>query len=78
MTELRQTIMCPCCEGEGWVPLAPITAPRQRSIECPVCDRRGFLVIDHEATQAQGPKPKPRRKRTEIGARVKPRRKARR
>lgn len=38
-TKCRQTITCPNCEGKGWTPG-----------ECPICDARGFLIIDSEAT----------------------------
>lgn len=45
MDELEQRITCPCCDGIGWS-----YCRYGRSTECPVCECRGFLIIDSEKT----------------------------
>lgn len=44
MDDFEQRITCPCCDGSGW------TCSRSGTSECPVCDCRGFLIIDNEKT----------------------------
>lgn len=59
--EMKQTIACPNCEGVGWLTLRPPTAPRQRFLECPMCIRKGYLIIDECATAALPDRPRPHR-----------------
>lgn len=51
----EQKIICPNCEGYGWRQVGT-----RGGYECGVCDGRGSLVIDHEATQRLRKKTMPR------------------
>lgn len=48
-----QIITCPSCEGTGWIGRPGWIG----STACPVCDKRGSLVVDHDKTMALPEKP---------------------
>lgn len=52
---LEQVIRCPNCKA-GW--RRQVGRPNDWR-ECPVCETRGFLVIDGNKTMARKPLPKP-------------------
>jgi len=60
MTDLQQVITCPNCNGGGWLWVHKTL----RYSECPVCEARGFLVIDAEKTLARSIQPKPKMARS--------------
>lgn len=53
--KLEQIIICPNCEGHGWRSVGD-----RSYYDCPVCERRGRLVIDGDKTLALAPKPMPK------------------
>ena len=43
-----ERIVCPNCKGDGYV--FESMSDDASLIDCPVCDRRGILIIDHVRT----------------------------
>lgn len=54
MKKLEQVIACPGCDAVGW-----IARKSKPPIECPMCEERGMLVVDSNATMALPKRPKP-------------------
>jgi uncharacterized protein YbaR (Trm112 family) len=54
---IEQIITCPNCKEAGWM--------RKSGQACPICETRGFLVIDSKKTMKQPSLPKPRKRRDE-------------
>lgn len=66
MGELKQTITCPACEGNGYFRRHRPSRSRLRKrwvwLGCPVCNYRGMLIIDEAATAELPRQPRPGRK----------------
>lgn len=60
MDELEQIIPCPNCDG-GWIHEVGL---QNRWRQCPICEARGFLMVDCRKTLARPMMPVPKRTKT--------------